>query len=70
MNNLILNFIIFMKYNKEIVNCIFNQNLAQTLRIKKGSKTKCLETLTGVAPPITRNCNQLFVNLRIDGVMD
>ena len=52
MNNLILNFIIFMKYNKEIVNCIFAQNLAQILRIKKGSKTKYLETLTGVAPPL------------------
>ena len=55
---------IFSKYKKTN----FNQNLAQTLRIKKGSKTKCLETLTGVAPPITRSCNQnslyKFVTIR------
>ena len=28
----------------------FNKILAQIVRIKKGSKTKCLETRTGVAP--------------------
>jgi len=45
------------KVKQEIEQFNFNQNLAQTLRIKKGSKTKCLETLAGVAPPITRSCN-------------
>ena len=35
----------------EIMTKIIYQNLAQTLRIKKGSKTICLETLTGVVTP-------------------